>query len=134
MPSFGNLTHWFWKCRKCIFCFFPNIFMGRWGMDLNLNKLESLSFKVALCQVWLKFALWFREDFKISSIYFRFFAFYTYLKRTCPFILNKLEFPSHTMLCVMASWFYRRKVLNSVTVFFILSPFGKGYDPSFEQF
>ena len=40
------------------------------GMAFDLNKLESPSAKDALCEIWLKLALWFwRKDFKFVTAF-----------------------------------------------------------------
>ena len=58
-----KLAQWFWRR---IFFYFVNVFLLfrnylplKKGGALHLNKLESLSHKDALCQVWLKLAKWF---------------------------------------------------------------------------
>ena len=54
---------WNWLCGFLnfvnVFTLFRNYLPLEKGRILHLNKLESPSSKDALCQVWLKLALWF---------------------------------------------------------------------------
>ena len=55
-----NFAQWFWRRRFLnfvnVFSLFRNYLPLEKGGALHLNKLESLSPKDALCQVWLKLA------------------------------------------------------------------------------
>ena len=90
---------------------------------LHLNKLESPSPKDALCQDWLKLALWFwRRRFLNFVNVFSLFRNYLPLEKGGVFHLNKLESPSpKDALCQvrlkLARWFWRRRFLNFVNVF-----------------
>ena len=92
---------------------------------LHLNKLESPSPKDALCQVWLKLALWFwrRRFFNFVNVLLL-FRNYLPLEKGRALHLNKLEFPSpKDALCQvwlkLAQWFWRRRFLNFVYVFLL---------------
>ena len=86
-----NLVHYFLKR----FSNFVNVFsLFRYDLplekigDLYLNKLESPSLKVALCQVWLKLAQWFlRRRF----LNFVFSLFRNYQKLTRAFSSGELK-------------------------------------------
>ena len=58
-----KLAQWFWRRRFLnllnVFLLFRNYLPLKKGGALHLNKLESPSPKDALCQVWLKLAVWF---------------------------------------------------------------------------
>ena len=91
-------------------------------MVLHLKRLESLSPKDAMCQVWLKLALWFwrRRFFNFVNV-FLLFHNYVLLEKGRALHLNKLEFPSpKDAMCQvwlkMAMWFLRT-VLNFVEIF-----------------
>ena len=83
-------------------------------MALHLNKLESSLPKDALCQVWLKLALWFlrRRFLKFVNI-FSLFPYYLPLEKGVALHLNKFESPlPKDALCQvwlkLAQWFLRR--------------------------
>ena len=85
------------------------------GEALHLNKLESPSPKDALCQVWLKLALWFwrRRFFNFVNV-FSLFHNYLLSEQGGALHLNKLESPSpKDVLCQvwlkLARWFWRRR-------------------------
>ena len=48
----------FWEKIVNVILLFRNYLPLEKGETLHLNKLESTSFKDALCQVWLKLTLW----------------------------------------------------------------------------
>jgi hypothetical protein len=65
------------------------------GYLLLLKKLESLSPKDDLCQVWLKLALWlWRKRFLNDLIRFLHFRNYLPFEEGLALYLNKLEFHS----------------------------------------
>jgi hypothetical protein len=88
-----------------------------------LNKLESLSPKDDLIQVWLKLVPWFwRTRFLKDFSVFSHFHYYLPLARGYLLPLNKLELPSpKDNLCQVwlkfALWFWRRRFLNDPTPF-----------------
>ena len=57
------MAQWFWRRRFLnfvnVFSLFLNYLPLERGRALNLNKLESISLKDVLCQVWLKLTQWF---------------------------------------------------------------------------
>ena len=81
---------------------------------LHLNKLESPSLKDALCQVWLKLALWFwRRFFNFFNV-FSLFHYYLPLEEGRALHLNKIESPSpKDVLCQvwlkLVLWFWRSR-------------------------
>ena len=87
-----------------------------------MNKIESLSLKDALCQVWLKLAKWFwrRRFFNFINV-FSLFLNYLPLEKGRAIHLMKLESPPpKDALCQiwlkLAQWFCRR-FLNFINVF-----------------
>ena len=58
-----KMAQWSWRRRFFkvlnVFLLFTNYLPFEKSVSLYLNKLESPSSKDALCQVWLKLALWF---------------------------------------------------------------------------
>ena len=107
----------FLKFRQCIyFCFFCNYLPLEKGRAFYLNKHESPSSKNALCQVWLKLALWslrrrfffnFLNVFSLSGNLF-------FLKKGRALYLNILESPSPKdalcQVCLkLAQWFWIRR-------------------------
>ena len=77
-----KLAHWFWRRR---FLNFVNVFLlFRYylplekGGALHLNKGEFLSPNDALCQVWLKLALWFwrRRFLKFCQLFSLFLNYF----------------------------------------------------------
>ena len=75
-----KLAQWFWRrrffeFRQCILTISLFIYHPlQKGGALHLNKLESHTPKDALCQVWLKLALWFwRRFFEFRRLYFHYF-------------------------------------------------------------
>ena len=90
---------------------------------LHLNKLESPSPKDALCQIWLKLALWFwrRRFFNFINV-FSLFRNYLPLEKGGALHLNKLKSPSpKDALCQvwlkLAQCFWRRRFFSFVNVF-----------------
>ena len=87
---------------------------------LNLKKLEFLSPKDALYQVWLKLAQRFlsEKNFLISLMYFRYFVFTFLCKKACIFAISylpsfvkrqglsfeKIGIPLPKMLCAKFGW------------------------------
>ena len=68
------------------------------GVALHLNKLESPSSKYALCQVWLKLALWFlRWRFFMFVNVFSLFPYFS-------FIWSNLNPHYPRMLCAKLGW------------------------------
>ena len=104
-----KLAQWFWRRFfhfVNVFSVFRNYLPLEKGRALHLNKTQSPSPKDALCQVWLKLALWFwrRRFFLISSMYFGYFINISPWKRAWPFIWTKLN-PLHPrMLCAKFGW------------------------------
>ena len=85
------------------------------GRGSSLNKLEFSSLKDALCQVWLKLALWFliRRFLNFVKV-FTLFRNYLPLAKGGALHLSKLEFPSLIdvlcqVLLILAQWLWRRK-------------------------
>ena len=86
------------------------------GVALHLKKkiLGSPSPNDALCQVWLKFGLWFyRKIFKFINVILLFRCFLP-LEKGRALYLNKLESPSprHALckvLLELAQWSWRRR-------------------------
>ena len=74
-------------------------------MDLHLKKLESLSPKDALCQVWLKLAQWFwrRRFFNFVNV-FSIFRNYLPLEKGWAIYLDNLISPHPLMLCAKFGW------------------------------
>ena len=128
------MAQWFWRRRFLNFLNvslpFRNYLPLEKDVVLNLNKLESLLPKDALCQVWLKLAhgSW-EENFKISSMYLL-FRNYLPLEEGVALHLNKLESTSpKDALCQvwlkLAQWFWRRFLIFSSMYFgffIIISP------------
>ena len=107
-----------------IFSLFRFYLPLEYGTTLHLNKHDFPSPKDALCQVWLKLALWFlrRRFLKFVNV-FSPFPYYLPLEKGGVLHLNKLESPSpKNALCQvwlkLAQWFWRRRFLNFVHVFF----------------
>ena len=74
-------------------------------MVLQLNTLESPLQKDALCQIWLKLALWFwRKRFLISSMYFCYLIIISPWKRVGPTIWTNLNPLYPRMLCAKFGW------------------------------
>ena len=86
------------------FRYFDLYFHGK-GWTLHLNKIESLSPKDALCQVWLNWPRGSGDNFlKISSRYFCDIVIISSLKRAWPFIYTNLN-PLHPrILCTKFAW------------------------------
>mgnify|MGYP003691681831 CR=1 FL=1 len=122
-----KLAQWFWRRRFFnfvnVFSLFHNYLRLEKGGVLHLNKLESLSPKDALCQVWLKMALWFwRRRFLNFVNVFSQFRNYLPLEKGGVLHLKKLESPtpkdaSCQFWLKLAQWFCRRRYLNFVNVF-----------------
>ena len=77
-----------------------------------------------------------KEDFFNSKIVFSLFRFYLPLGKSLPFIWPNWILSPMDVLCrvqlKLAQWFWRRRFLNIVNVFFAilwLSPLGKGRGP-----
>ena len=111
-------------------------------MVLHLNKLESHSFKDALCQVWLKLDSRSGEEDFLNFIYV-FLIFHNHLPLETGWVLHlpKLESPSpkdalYQVWSKLAQLFWRRRFLNFVNVFSLFLyylPLKKRWGPSFEQ-
>ena len=112
---------------------------------LNITYIVSLLRKLSLLgkKSWIPFT---QGCFvpSLVDIYLMFmekiFLYVHYFEIISPWKRNKLEFslPEDDLCQVwltLAQWFWRRRFLNFVNVFFLekLFPFGKGCDPSFEQ-
>ena len=104
---------WNWPRRRfflicqCIFAKLSNYLPLEKGRTLLLNKFEFPSPKDDLCQVWI---CWNwpsgtrEEDFKNSSMYFRYFLIISPWKKVEPFIWTNLN-PLHPrMLCAKFGW------------------------------
>ena len=86
-----KLAQWFWRRRFLnyvnVFSLFHNYLPLEKGGALHLNKLESPSTKIALCQVWMKLAQWFwRIRFFNFVNVFSYFVIISPWKRAGPFI------------------------------------------------
>ena len=95
-------------------------------MVLHLKKLESLSSKDALCQVWLKLVLgfWRRRFFNFVNV-FSLFRNYLPLEKGGALHLNKLESPSpKDALCQvwskLAQCLWRRFFFYFVNIFSLI--------------
>ena len=79
--------------RVNIFSLFHSYLPLEKSVGLHLKKLESTSLRDALCQVWLKLALWFWRRFinfvNVFSLYRNYFP----LEKGMAHRLNKLESP-----------------------------------------
>ena len=95
-------------------------------MDLHFNKLESPSFKDALCKVWLKLTQWFLRGRFLNFVYvFLLFGYFLPLENGVALHLNNLESSSpkealSLILFKLAQWFLRRTSLNFVYLFHYL--------------
>ena len=87
------LKKWIFKLRQCIFAISLSSPLEK-GWGHSLNKLDFSSPKNALCQVWLKLALWFlrRRFLKFVNVFWLFW-YYLPLEKGLALPLNKLEFP-----------------------------------------
>ena len=107
-------------------------------MVLHLIKLEFPSPEDVLRQIWWKLAQFGREeeDFLISSMYFRYFVNISPWKRV-GYLFKKLESPSpKDTLCQVWLKFLEKDFfyfVNEILTIGLLSPLGKGQDPSFEH-
>ena len=122
-----KLALWFWRRLfnfVNVFSLFRNYHPLEKGGALQLNKLESPLPKNALCQVWLKLALWFwRRGFFFK---FRYCIFSISLLYPLGKPLNKLEFPYYkNSLCHVAlekaQWFWRRRFFKFCYCIFAFS-------------
>ena len=98
VTSLVEIAHLFRRRRffNCInvFSLFCNYLPLEKGWALHLNKLESPSPKDALCQVWLKLALWFWRRFFNFVNDFSLFFYHLPLEKGGALHLNKFESPS----------------------------------------
>ena len=103
-----QLAHWF--CRRRLLKFvnvFPLILISLLGKggDFHLKKLKSPSLKDALCHVWWNWPTGsVEEDFKILSMYFRYFDINSPWKRAWPFIWTNLNSIHPRMHCAKFCW------------------------------
>ena len=121
MQVWLKLAQWFYRRRYIFFNFVNGFSLIRnylpWekGGALYLNKLDSLSPKDALCQVWLKLGQWFwRRRFLNFVNVFSLIRNYLPLEKGGALHLNKLESPlPKDALCQvwlkLAQWFWRRR-------------------------
>ena len=135
MKDFLNFVNVF-----SMFCYLP---LKKW-VTIHLNKFKFPSPKDALYKAWSKFTQWFWGTifFKITSMYFSYFNIFFPWTRTGPFIWTNLNPLLKGMLCAKfgpiepLQWSRRRLFLyfrQSINPFSLLSPLGKGKEPSFEQ-
>ena len=112
------LDQWFWRRRFLnifnIILYFRYCLPLDRGVALHLNKLESPPPKDALCQIWLKLAMWFwrRRFFKSFNRNYL-FRQYLPLEKGVAVQMNKLESPPpKDALCQIslkvAQWCWRR--------------------------
>ena len=110
-----NLLHWRMFCVKWLkltnliwiwrFFLYFNILLissirETWGVALQLNKLESPSFKDALCQDWMKLARGSRKGFlNFVNICFHYFVIISPWKIAWPFIWKNLIPLHRRILC-----------------------------------
>ena len=90
--------------RQCIFAL-RNYLPLKKGGALYLNKLESLSSKIALCKVCLKLAQWFWRNifFNLVNVFTLFCNYiHLYPQKGEPLHLKKLKIPS-TQGCIVPS-------------------------------
>ena len=91
----------------------------------NLNPLYLRMLCAKFCQVWLKLAQWFwKENFQISPMYFRYFVIIFPFKRAWPFIWANLNPPSSKddfckVWWKLVRWFWRSWFSNFVNVFLL---------------
>ena len=119
MSRLVEIAQWFRRGRFFnfinVFLLFHNYLPLEKGRALYLNKLESPSPKKALCQVWLKLALWFlRRRFLNFINVFPSYIIISPWKRSGPFIWKKLESPSprnalFQVWLKSAQWFWWRR-------------------------
>ena len=87
-----------------VFLLFRNLLLEK-GQSTSFEQLESPQNKEALCQVWLKFALWFwRKRFLNFINVFSLFVIISPWKRVGPFILKNLNPLHQRMLCAKFGW------------------------------
>jgi hypothetical protein len=112
-----KLAEWLWRRRflndPTPILHFCDYLHFEEDLALYLNKLESLSPKDDLYQVWLNYAQWFLRRFKKKIQCFLLFCNYLPLEKGDPLYLNKLESPPpRDDLCQvwvkLALWFWRR--------------------------
>ena len=89
-----KLAQWLWRRRflnvvNSYFLFYYYVPLVK-GVALHLNKLEFPLSKDALCQVWLKMAIWFRTRFSNFVNVFSLFRYYFPLERNMILHLHKL--------------------------------------------
>ena len=116
--KFGWNWLWFWRRFLnfvSVFSPFRNYLPLEKGWAFLLNKLESLSPRDTLCQVWLKLAqlFWRRRFLKVVNL-FLLFPNYLPFGKGVALHLNKLESPSPRdtlcqVLLKLAQWFWRRR-------------------------
>ena len=94
-----------------------------WNWPRDPRKLESLTPKDALCQVWLILAkrFWKRRFLNFANI-FSLFRKYLPLEKVEALYLNKFESPSlkdplYKFWMLFALWFWRRRFLNFINAF-----------------
>ena len=79
-----KLAQWLWRRRflnvNSYFLFYYYVPLVK-GLAFHLNKLEFPLSKDALCQVWLKMAIWFRTRFSNFVNVFSLFRYYFPLER-----------------------------------------------------
>ena len=125
------------------FGYFINISLWKRAWPLIWKNLNPLNSRMYLCQIWLIYAQFFwRRRFLNFINVFSLFRNYLPLEKDVAFIwtiLNHRSSPKYALFQVklkLAEWFWRRRVLNFVNVFFAissLSPLGKGRGPLLEQ-
>ena len=88
-----------------VFWFFCNYLHLKKGMILHLNKLESPSPRILCTRFGWNWpnGSW-EDEFKISSMYFRYFIIISTWERTWTFIWTNLNSLYLKMRCVQFSW------------------------------
>ena len=106
------------------FCYFIIIFSWKRSWPFILNKIESPLPKDTFCRASLKLAQWFWRRIFLSFVKIcLIFRNYLPLEKSVALHLNEIESPSpKDVLCqvwlILAPWFWRRKLSNSVNLFF----------------
>jgi hypothetical protein len=146
VPSLLKLAQWFWSKR---FLNEPTPILHFWDylpfekdLALYLNKLESPSLKYNLYQVWLNSACWFwRRRFFFKNQYTFTLSLLSPLREgySPSFEQNWIPFTQGWFVLSLIEFgllVFDKKILKNFQCIFtlsLLSPFGEGLFPTFEQ-